>query len=58
MSIERIDELNEEITSLQIDRDTSVDEGDIERVREIDMEIEALTAYLKRLEMLVKKGAV
>lgn len=53
----RIEELNEELTTAQIDRDQAVDEGDAERVHELDMDIERITADIKRFEMLVEKGA-
>lgn len=54
----RIDELNEELTTAQIDRDAAIDEGDTERVHDLDLEIERITADIKRFEMLIEKAAV
>ncbi len=53
----RIDELNEELHDKMLERDMAVDENDPDRVNELDLEIEALNADIKRLEMIVEKAA-
>jgi archaellum component FlaC len=58
MSQERLDELNEELTNLEIERDACVDVGDTERVHEIDMELETIKADIRRLEMELEKSGV
>lgn len=58
MSQERLDELNEELTNLEIERDACVDVGDTERVHEIDLEMETIKADIRRLEMEIEKATV
>ena len=52
----RIDRLNKKLTEAQSDRDTALNDGDAERVHEMDLDIERITADLKRFEMLAEKA--
>lgn len=57
MSTDRLNELNHEISELAAERDQAVDDGDRERVEEIDQELERLREEVARVEMEIEKGA-
>lgn len=54
----RIQSLNEELNTAQIERDAAIDDGDANRVHELDLEIERITEDLSRFEMLAEKAAI
>lgn len=57
MTSDHLNELNHEISELAAERDQAVDDGDRERVEEIDQEIERLREEVARAEMEIEKGA-
>lgn len=57
MTTDRLNELNHEISELAAERDQAVDDGDRDRVEEIDQELERLREEVARVEMEIEKGA-